>query len=423
MVFNSKRSTVFAHNGMVATSQPLAAMTGLRVLMDGGNAVDAAVATAAALAVVEPASTGVGGDVFALVWMAEEKRVCALNASGRAPGTASIEELRSQGLSDIPPNSPYAVTVPGAVLGWESILDRYGTMPIRTLLKPAIKYATDGYPVSELISSEWVEATYKLEAHPSGRELLVGGRPPKPGETVRLPELATTLQTIAEGGADALYKGPLGEKMAGFVQQVGGWLSTEDLARHEVTWEEPIYTDYRGVRCWECPPNSQGTHALMALNLAEGFDIPGMGFQSVDTYHHLIECVRLAYADGLYHITDPYKATIPIEQLLSKSYADRRRALITADNAPRAVTPGLVSTLGDTVYVSCLDGKGNACSFLNSCSPPSAQDWLCPELGSPCKTGVYPSRWTRATPTRWSHTSAPSTRSPQPWRPEMESCG
>ena len=366
MEFGSRRSTIMARNGMVATSQPLAAMVGLRTMMNGGNAVDAAVATAAALNVVEPHSTGVGGDVFALIWMANEKKVQALNASGRAPSAASASELRAKGLDSIPAVSAYSVTVPGAVSGWQAILERYGNMPLSEVLKPAIEYASNGFPVSEVISSHWAVSASKLQAHPSGKELLVDGRAPQLGEVVRLPELAQTLQTIAEGGADAFYRGPLAERIARFVREQGGWLLAEDMADHEIIWEEPICTDYRGVTCWECPPNSQGVNALMALNLAEGFDIAGMGFQSADAYHHLIESMRLAFADGLYHVTDPRKSSIPTSTLISKSYADQRRSLIKQDRAMDSVPLGAIPSHADTVYISCVDGEGNACSFINS---------------------------------------------------------
>ena len=355
-----------ARNGMVATSQPLAAVAGLRVLMDGGNAVDAAVATAAVLNVVEPGSTGVGGDVFALVWSSEEKRVSALNSSGRASRHASLAELRDQGLASIPNESAYAVTVPGAVGGWEAILQCHGTMKLSELLKPAIDYAVGGYPVSEVISSQWAVGANRLRLHPSGDELLVDGRAPEAGEVVCLPELARTLKTIAEGGADAFYNGTLARRIAEYVQQRGGWLSIEDMADHQPTWEEPIHTSYRGLDCWQCPPNSQGIHVLMALNLAEGIDLQAMGFQSTDTYHHLIECMRLAFADGWYHVTDPSKMRVSSQDLLSKRYADQRRSLISERQAIASPVTGLPSPGSDTVYLTCVDSQGNACSFINS---------------------------------------------------------
>ena len=366
MQFNSRRSTVVAQNGMVAASQPLAATAGLRVLMEGGNAIDAAVATAAVLNVVEPGSTGVGGDVFALVWMADEKRVHALNASGRAPSAASLQELKAQGLADVPDTSPYAITVPGAVSGWQTILERHGTMPLSELLKPAIGYAHNGYPVSEVVSSQWAAGEHRLKARPSGQELLPGGRAPVRGDIVRLPELAHTLETIADGGAEAFYEGPLAQRIARFVQEQGGWLSAEDMASHTPTWEDPIRTDYRGVACWQCPPNSQGINVLLALNILEGFDVAGMGFQSADAYHHLIECVRLAFADGLYHITDPSEMRVAIEKLVSKTYAAQRQSLVNRGRALSTVPIATPTNDADTVYIACVDSQGNACSFINS---------------------------------------------------------
>ncbi|MDP6799469.1 MAG: gamma-glutamyltransferase [SAR202 cluster bacterium] len=366
MKFNSRRSNMSARNGMVATTQPLAAMAGLRILMEGGNAVDAAVATAAALNVVEPMSTGIGGDVFALVWMDSEKRVRALNASGRSSANASLDELVSQGLGAIPDQSPYSVNVPGAVSGWEAILDAHGRMSLADVLKPAIAYAEDGFPVSEVISGAWETSGARLGVGPAGGELLIGGRAPKTGEIMRMPELANTFRAVAEGGADAFYRGDIAERIAAFVQSQGGWLTSDDFAAHTAEWVEPISTTYRGHTVWQCPPPSQGVNTLMALNLAEGFDLNAMGFQSVDAYHHLIECIRLAFADGLHHVTDPDHMSVAVSSLLSDRYAGSRRAEIRADLAIAEVGPGLVPAHPDTVYLNCVDGDGNACSFINS---------------------------------------------------------
>ena len=366
MRFSSRRSTVFAGNGMVATSQPLAAMAGLRTMMGGGNAVDAAVATAAALNVVEPPSTGVGGDLFALVWMSREKRVRALNASGRSAAAASIDELARLGHSVVPAESACAITVPGAVSGWQALVETYGSVSLSRALLPAIEYASEGFPVSDVISSMWAGGVEKLKAHPSGAELLPDGRAPLPGEVVRLPELADTLRTVAEGGAGGFYGGPIGERIAEYVQRQGGWLTVEDLTSQEASWVEPISTDYRGVQCWECPPNSQGVNTLMALNLAEGFDLESMGLQSPDTYHHLIECMRLAFADGVPRIADPDAVEVPVAEMLSKDRAAERRGLIRPNGAMQSVPQGLAAHHGDTVYVAAVDGEGNACSLINS---------------------------------------------------------
>ncbi len=242
MGFNSRRSTVMARNGMVATSQPLASMAGLRMMMEGANAVDAAVATAAVLNVVEPASTGVGGDVFALVWMAKDKKVVALNASGRSGAASSAEELTSQGMTAISSDDAYSVTVPGAVSGWDEIVSRFGKMPLSKVLGPAIEYASGGFPVSEVISGQWANNVYRLEQFPSGGELLKDGRAPRAGEIMKMPELAETLRTIADGGAEAFYKGELGERIAAYVQERGGWLTAEDMASHSPTVEEPRHS-------------------------------------------------------------------------------------------------------------------------------------------------------------------------------------
>ena len=355
-----------ARNGMVATTQPLAAMVGVQVLMQGGNAVDAAVATAAALNVVEPHSTGVGGDVFALVRMAHDGQVTALNASGRSPAAASLDELVNKGMEAVPNQSPYAITVPGAVSGWQAIIDRYGNMELSDVLKPAIEYAEVGFPVTEVIADHWAFSAPRLESGPGGPEMLLNGNSPRAGEVFKNPTLAETLRTVAEGGADAFYKGPIAEKIADFVQSVGGWITTKDMADHCAEWVEPSSTSYRGFDCWQVPPPTQGLNTLMALNIAEGFDLAAMGFQSVDTYHHLIESMRLSFGDGLAHITDPAHMKVASTDLLSKQYAATRRALIDPDRALTEVGPGRPPSHPDTVYITCVDGDGNACSFINS---------------------------------------------------------
>jgi gamma-glutamyltranspeptidase/glutathione hydrolase len=366
MYFDSRRSTILATNGMVATSQPLAAVTGLRILMEGGNAVDAAIAAAAALNVVEPMSTGVGGDMFALVWDNKKKTVSALNGSGRAPAAANIDELTSKGLKAMPDTGVYSVATPGTVDGWQTLLDDCGSMPMSKVLAPAINYAENGFPVSEIIAFQWQQQLGKLSAFPSGNEMLPNGGTPQHGDFVKLPTLAATLRAIAEGGRDAFYKGAIAEKTSAFVQEHGGWLSTEDMAAHTSDWDEPISTTYRGVTCWECPPNGQGIAALGALNIAEGFDIRGMGAQSADAYHHLIESMRLGFADAFQYVADPRKVDVPIKELTSKSFADSRRTLMNSSRAMTSVPYGQVFPGSDTVYISVVDSEGNACSFINS---------------------------------------------------------
>ena len=366
MFYDSRRSTVLAKNGMVATSQPLAALAGLRQMMQGGNAVDAAVAAAAVLNVVEPVSTGVGGDMFALVWNNKEKSLRAINGSGRSPAASSLDELRAKGHHRMPEFGVHSITVPGAVHGWETLLESCGTMSLSQVLQPAIEYAREGFPVSDVIAFQWAGQIDKLSQLPSGQEMLLNGRTPREGEVMPIPTLARTLSEIAEGGSEAFYKGDLAEKIAAFVQEQGGWLSTEDMAAHTSDWEEPISTDYRGVTCWECPPSGHGLAALEALNIAEGFDLKAMGPQSADTYHHLIESMRLAFADAFEYIADPSQASVPTAELVSKDYARSRRALIDPKRAMSTAPYGKVHGGSDTVYISAVDGEGNACSFIYS---------------------------------------------------------
>mgnify|MGYP005834527201 CR=1 FL=1 len=367
--FQSRRSAVMARRGAVATSQPLAAQAGLQTLIQGGNAVDAAVAAAAALNVLEPMSTGIGGDMFALIWDSQRKRAVALNGSGRAPAAANAADVRKKRYRAIPASGPhvaFSVSTPGAVHGWQTALERFGRMTLREVLAPAIDYALDGYAVSEVIAYQWQSAERKLATRPSGLELLPNGRAPRCGEVVRLPALGHTLKAIADGGAAAFYHGEIAQKIAAFVQAEGGWLTVDDLAEHASTWDEPISTDYRGITIWECPPNGQGIAALMALNIVEGFDLLDMRPQSADVYHYLIEAMRLAFADALQYVADPRVVAVPIADMLSKDYAARRRQLIDPDAALQSVSFGRLSSPGDTVYVTAVDGQGNACSLINS---------------------------------------------------------
>jgi gamma-glutamyltranspeptidase/glutathione hydrolase len=316
--------------------------------------------------VVEPNSTGVGGDLFALVWNEKEKSVRAINGSGRAAAASNIDELTSQGYRSMPGAGPYSVCVPGTVHGWETLRAECGSMPLSRLLEPAIRYAEDGFPVSEVIAFQWENFLPKLRTYPSGEEMLVDGNAPKKGDRVRFPTLARTLRAIAEGGCEAFYHGPIAEKMASFVQEHGGWLTTEDLAAHTSDWDEPITADYRGVTCWECPPNGQGIAALEALNIAEGFDIAGMGPQSADRYHHLVEATRLGFADAFEYLADPRCVEVPIAAWTSKAYAAARRELINPQKAMMTAPYGKMVPGSDTVYISVIDGEGNACSFINS---------------------------------------------------------
>ena len=375
--FNSRRSCVMATRGMVATSQPLATQAGLRVLQEGGNAADAAVAAAAMLCVVEPTSNGLGGDMFALYFDAAKKRVHALNGSGRAAKAADIQELRAKGYAKMPRFSGAAVTVPGAARGWESLLTKFGSVPMGKLLAPAIEAAEKGFGVTEWIGASWALGVDKLlrkpgwksgdlehgPEQPSGNELLLNGRAPRPGEIMRLPELAKTLRGVALAGADYIYTGLFARKCAEHARKYGGWLTPEDMSLHESTWEEPLTCQYRGVTLHECPPNGQGLAAILALNLAQGFELAAMDEGS--RTHLLIECMRLGFADAQHYVCDPAFCEIPLEQLCGEAYSEQRRALIS-ERAAESVQAGDPLSGSDTVYFSVVDGAGNACSFIQS---------------------------------------------------------
>lgn len=377
-VFRSRRSNVMATRGMVATSQPLAAMAGLDILQAGGNAADAAIATAAMLNVVQPTSTGIGGDCFALFWDNDRKEVSALNGSGRAPAAASIEDVRRLGYKKMPAFTGHAVSIPGTVAGWSDLLERHGTMTLADVLQSAIWYAENGYPVSELIASGWASQPGKLlrspnwqsgdldngPQQPSGHELLIDGRAPRPAELMRLPTLAETLRGIATDGKDYIYRGAFAEKLSRHVQQYGGWITPQDMAAHVSTWDEPITADFRGVTLYECPPNGQGLAAIIAVNLASGFDLASMS--PAERTHIMIECMRLGFADAQQWVCDPRVVDIPLDGLVSKAYADERRQSIDPQRAAQNVAYGSPMAGSDTVYMSAVDGVGNACSFINS---------------------------------------------------------
>jgi len=351
---------------MVATSQPLASMAGLRMLQAGGNAADAAVATAATLNVVEPMSTGIGGDAFALVRFAAEGRVRALNGSGRAPAAANLEALRAQGLQQIPLFSPLTITVPGTVDAWYQLQTTYGALAWSDVLAPAIAYAEEGFPVSPIIARRWSELVGKMSGDAeAARVYLPAGRSPRAGEIFRNPDLAATLRGIAQGGPSAFYEGPVARAIADTVQAKGGWVGVDDLRRHHSTWEEPISTVYKDVTVYEHPPNGQGLAALIALNLAAQIGLDDKAWGSLEATHLLVEAMRMGFADGHRYIADPAMARVPVAGLLSPAYAAERARLISPDRALAHAEPG-IPPASDTVYLSAVDGAGNAVSFINS---------------------------------------------------------
>jgi gamma-glutamyltranspeptidase / glutathione hydrolase len=365
--FASHRSPVYGRGGIVATSQPLAVAAGLEILAQGGNAADAAVATAAALNVTEPTSTGLGGDSFALYYTAATGQITALNGSGRSPINLSIDRLAKEGFTDeLPQFHPYTITVPGACAGWCDLIDQHGRLPISSVLNPAIRLAEQGYPVAPITANFWDRSVERLKHAPGGHELTIDGRAPVAGEIFKNPGLARTFHAIAEGGKTAFYQGEIAEAIAHVVQQAGGCLSVDDLAVHTSTWDEPISSTYHGLRVWECPPNGQGLATLLALNLLEGYDLASMPPLSTHRLHLMIEAMRLAFADTRWYVADPAFNPAPLKWLLSKDYAAERRKLIHLDRAVIDQLHGTPTSSSDTVYLSVVDAEGNACSFINS---------------------------------------------------------
>ncbi|NWG21169.1 MAG: gamma-glutamyltransferase [Chloroflexi bacterium] len=365
--FRSRRSVVVTTRGVVATSQPLAAQAGLRMLLAGGSAADAVIAAAAALNVVEPMSTGIGGDAFALVYDAPTRTVRALNGSGRAPAVLSRETFAARGLTAIPTTGMLPVTVPGAVDAWIELLAAHGRLPLAEVLAPAIEYAEQGFPVSEIIARGWKLAEPKLAAHPdAARTYLPEGRAPRAGERFRQPGLARSLRQIAAGGRDAFYQGPIAAAIVATSARDGGVLTAADLAAHRSTWETPINVAYRGYTVYEIPPNGQGITALMALNILNGFDLAGLAPASPQALHLQIEALRLAFADAAAYVADPAHVAVPTGWLLSPERAAARRALIDPERALPVVRSMPLPGGHDTVYVTAVDAEGNAVSFINS---------------------------------------------------------
>jgi gamma-glutamyltranspeptidase / glutathione hydrolase len=365
--FPSRRSVVYARRGVLATSRPLAASVGLQTLASGGNAFDAAVAAAATLAVIDPLSTGLGGDGFALCWSSADGRVRALNASGRAPRGADPEALRREFGGAVPRQGIHSVTVPGVVDGWAALLARYGTTTLAQALEPAIDYAAGGFPVPEILARQWDAAAGRLRVHPTtARTLLIDGRAPRVGEIFRQPGLARSLRLIAAGGRDAFYEGKVAERLVAFSRAEGGRFALDDFRRHRSEWTEPIRSDYRGCAVHECPPNSQGLIVLLALNLLAGYDLGRLAWGSAGHLHLLIEALKLAFADGRTYVADPAAADVPLDALLSEGYGAARRRLLDPGRAG-AAGPGAPPT-GDTVYVAAADDRGNVCSLINSIS-------------------------------------------------------
>jgi len=362
----STRSEVISQNGMVATSHPLASQIGIDILQNGGNAIDAAIAANAALGLMEPTGNGIGGDLFAIVWIEKEKKLYGLNASGRSPENLTLEYFKENNFKSIPAYGPLPVSVPGCVDGWFELHDKFGKISMANILSPTIKYAEDGFPVSELVSYYMKVASNNFQEYPNFKETYyLNDSTPKKGQIFKNPDLANTLRVIAKDGRKGFYEGKIANTIANFIQDQGGFLSYNDLKNHKSEWIDPVSTNYRGYDIWELPPNGQGIAALQILNLLEAYDIRSMGFGSAEYIHHFVEAKKIAFADRAKYYADMDFNKVPVKYLISKEYADIRRKEIRPDKAAKRVLPGNLEN-GDTIYLTTADSEGNMVSLIQS---------------------------------------------------------
>lgn len=361
------RSEVIASGGMAATSHPLATQAAIDILKKGGSAIDAAIAANAVLGVVEPTGSGIGGDLFAIIWSSEKGRLYGLNASGRSPRSLTLQNLKDMGIDKIPPYGPLPVSVPGCVDGWFEMHELFGKLPMNVILKPAIDYAREGFPVTEVIAYYLARGTSLLKEYPNISDVFMpGGKAPVKGEIFRNPQLANTLDKIAKGGRNEFYRGSIARTIADFMKSQGGYLTYDDMARHRSEWIEPVSTSYRGYEVWELPPNGQGIAALQMLNILEGYDIKGMGFGSAEYIHVFTEAKKLAFEDRAKYYADPaFARNIPVQQLISKQYAAERRKLINRDRAGLRYDAGKFDS-DNTIYLTVADKSGNMVSLIQS---------------------------------------------------------
>lgn len=377
------RSPALARRAMVCTSQPLATEAGLRVLRAGGNAVDAAIAAVAVLGVVEPYNTGPGGDCFLLAWIERERRLYALNGSGRAPARATTEELSARGLREMPYSGILAVTVPGAVDAWCEALERFGTLRLGQALEPAIAHAEEGFPVSEVVAHEWdLIHRFGLLGNDVARACFApDGHAPRPGDVLRLPDLGRSLRLLSRDGRDAFYRGEIAERIAALSAAEGGLLEAADLAAHRSRWVEPIRAPYRGFELAEVPPNSQGLTALLALGILGHFELASLEPFSAAACHLRIEAVKLAMADAAAYVADPELADVPTSELLAPAYVRGRAARLRPNRAAADIAPGVPAAASDTVYLTAADGEGNVVSLINSLYGPFGCGLVAPGTG------------------------------------------
>lgn len=360
------RSEVIAQHGMACTSQPLATQVAIDILKKGGTAVDAAIAANAMLGLVEPTGSGIGGDLFAIVWDAKSQKLYGLNASGRSPKSLTLDYFKQKGITHIPAFGPLPVSVPGCVDGWFELHQKFGRLPMNQILEPAITYAREGFPVSELIAYYWQGNARRLKQYEGFADVFMpNGKAPSKGEIFKNPYLANTYELIAQKGRDEFYKGSIARKIDEYMKRNGGFLSYEDLAAHKSEWVEPVSTNYRGYDVWELPPNGQGIATLQILNILENFDVASMGFGSAEYMHLFIEAKKLAFEDRARYYADPDFSDVPYMKLISKDYAEERAKLIDLNRAARRYDAGELQT-GNTVYLTVADKDGNMVSLIQS---------------------------------------------------------
>ena len=362
----SSRSETIAKNAMVATSHPLASQVGIDILKREGNAIDAAIAANAAIGLMEPTGNGIGGDLFAIVWIEKEKKLYGLNASGRSPKDLTIAFFKKKNFKKIPSFGPLSVSVPGCVDGWFELHKKFGSLEMKDVLQPAINYAENGFPVTELVSHYMTLSSKFYSKYPNFKETFtINGRPPQKGQIFKNPFLAKTLKAIALQGKSGFYEGEIAKKISDFIIEQGGFLSEWDLKNHRSEWVNPVSTNYRGHDIWELPPNGQGIAALQILNILEGFDIEAMGFGSAAYIHHFVEAKKIAFADRAKYYADMDFNEIPVDYLISKTYANQRRNDINSYKAARAVDAAEIEN-GDTIYLTTADSEGNMVSLIQS---------------------------------------------------------
>jgi gamma-glutamyltranspeptidase / glutathione hydrolase len=362
----SSRSEVIANHGMAATSHPLATQVAIDILRKGGNAIDAAIAANAVLGVVEPTGCGIGGDLFAIIWDAQTGKLYGINGSGRSPVNLTLDYFKKNNLKSIPSYGPLPVTVPGCVDAWSEMHEKFGRLPVEDLLRPAIQYAREGFPVSEVVAYYWKINTERLSVYPGFNETFTNnGNTPTKGEIFRNPGLAQTYQSLAKEGFRSFYEGTIADQIAAFVQSQGGFLSKSDLMAHRSDWVEPLSTNYRGYDVWELPPNGQGIAVLQMLNMIETYDVRSMGFGSQEHLHLFIEAKKLAFEDRAKYYADPAFSKIDVETLISKTYSSERMELFNPEKASTNYPAGNIEA-GNTVYLTIADEEGNFISLIQS---------------------------------------------------------